>query len=371
MLVLALSSLLPQGAQTRPTAPVEVALTARAPDSAGGLRWSPKGAKVVLKSEGEKLVGAFELGPKGSPKIAVALEHGASADRYDVLCIDIDRDGRFGAAERFSTVPTETRGKWWSSFSAVLQISGVGQGATVRPYPMNLWYVFDPQEPRAEPALRWSRSGWHEGECEIDGKKASVLITEMEMDGVFDQRDSWALGRDHKALVMAPSRSLETHAWLDGKAYRAVRIDPAGTSLSFEAFDPGISEAQERAKEDVLAPDRQAPRAKEPLHFTTDFAAALLLAEQEKKRVLVDFQTTWCGPCKVMDDLVYKAAAVVDAAKEVLAVKLDGDVERELVKRFQVSGYPTMLLLDSDGKELRRAVGYRSVAAMVEFLSKR
>jgi thiol-disulfide isomerase/thioredoxin len=240
--------------------------------------------------------------------------------------------------------------------------------ARTRPYPLSLWFVEDPAEPDAKPALRWTRRGWHEGQVTLDGKPAFVLLNDMELDGRFDQRDAWALARERKGLFSAEARSLETHVWLDGKAWRAVAVDPHGRSLAFESFDPGITEAEEKAKADLYAPDRAAPRAKVPLAFGHDLAAALERAKREKKRVLVDFETTWCGPCKVMDQLVYSAQPVVDAAREVIAVKLDGDEHRDLVKRYKVEGYPTMILLDADGKELRRGSGYHSVVEMVALL---
>ena len=136
----------------------------------------------------------------------------------------------------------------------------------------------------------------------------------------------------------------------------------------FDAFAPGFTEEEERAKNDVLAPDRAAPRAAKPLAFGKDFKAALAAGEREHKRVFVDFQTTWCGPCRQMEALVYSSAPIVDAAKDLIAVALDGDEERDLVKRFGVSGYPTMILFDPAGSELRRAVGYRSIQELLEFL---
>jgi thiol-disulfide isomerase/thioredoxin len=190
----------------------------------------------------------------------------------------------------------------------------------------------------------------------------------MELDGVFDQRDSWMLARERSKLFGTSSRSLEQHAWLDGVAYRPTSIDPHGRSLAFESFEPGFTEAEEAARADTLAPDRAAPRAEKPLAFGKDLAAALAQAAKDGKRVLVDFETTWCGPCATMNQLVYTSKPVVDAAKDVIAVKLDGDEQRELVKQYKVGAYPTILLLASDGKEVRRAVGYQSVAAMVEML---
>jgi thioredoxin-related protein len=48
-----------------------------------------------------------------------------------------------------------------------------------------------------------------------------------------------------------------------------------------------------------------------------------------------------------------------------IGVKLDGDIEKALVKRFNVTGYPTMVMLDAKGKETRRLVGYRASKEMI------
>ena len=376
MLLSTLSALAaPQVAAQAPAAPrTEVALTAKSPARGATLAWSPKGAKVELSKDGAALVGAFPLGPKGTPPLAVRLERSQpDAAHFDTLSIDLDRNGTFAATERLVAVPKDQRGKWWSSFEATALVPFAAEGAlkarTV-PYPMSLWFVEDPQEPTAPPMLRWSRRGWHEGTVTLDGKPAIVLITEMEMDGVFTSADSWALATDRKLLLSSGSRALSGHSWLEERAFRVVELAADGSRIVIEPFDPRTTEAAEKAKADLYKPDREAKRAAQPLAFGADFAAALAKAAPSKQRVLVDFATSWCGPCKLMDQLVYTAADVVAAAKDVVAVKLDGDVERELVKRFGITAYPTMLLLEADGTEVRRVVGYQGVAAMQKFLAK-
>jgi len=351
--------------------PITVSLSARVPTASESLLWSPKGATVPLEARDGALCGSFALGPAELAVITVRLTRSKGAEHVDELWIDLDRDGTVDPGEELGTQPSENRSKWWSSFTAEIPIpvpSEEGTPAPPRPYPVSLWYVEDPLEPDAAPALRWSRRGWHDGQVVIGGKPAYVLVTESTMDGLFDQRDAWFLARDRAQLFTSVSRQLEGHAWLDGQAYRPVAIDPHGRSFAFEPFDPGFTEAEEAARADTLAPDRNAPRAEKPLAFGHDHAAALARARKESRRVLVDFETTWCGPCATMNQLVYTARPVVDAARDVVAVKIDGDEHRDLAKQYGVTAYPTILLLDSEGKELRRAVGYRSVAEMVKLL---
>ena len=370
-----MAAILPYAVLAQAPAPITVTFKPVVPTAGVALRWSPKGETVPLVPMAASLMhslsGSFALGPAGSGPIAVRLAKGPGETHYNILWVDVNRDGKLTDNEKLTVTPKEIRGKWWSSFDTIVDIpvpASAGHAATTRPYSLALWYVEDPQEPTAPPTLRWSRRGWHSGQVEIGGKPAYVLITEMEQDGRFDQRDSWAMSRYPDSLLRAPSRALDEHYWLDGNAYRPVRIDENGESLAMVQVQPGTTEAEETAKKDIYLPDRNVERAPKPLVFAKDLATVLAQAKRENKRVLIDFEAVWCGPCHIMDDLVFTAQSVVTAATGAIAVKVDGDDHHDLKVAYKVDGYPTLILLDANGKELRRGVGYQSVLEMLALL---
>jgi len=50
-------------------------------------------------------------------------------------------------------------------------------------------------------------------------------------------------------------------------------------------------------------------------------------------------------------------------------VKVDGDERFDLMERFGVSSFPTMILLSPQGEKLRRTSGYVNVDDITSFLA--
>lgn len=97
---------------------------------------------------------------------------------------------------------------------------------------------------------------------------------------------------------------------------------------------------------------------------------ALARAQQEKKPVLLEFTgSDWCPPCKMLE----KEVLSTDEFKKfketnIIFGKLDyprrlqqsDEVKKnnaELAEKFGIEAFPTLVLLDGEGKELWRAVG--------------
>jgi thioredoxin-related protein len=106
--------------------------------------------------------------------------------------------------------------------------------------------------------------------------------------------------------------------------------------------------------------------------WLTDFEAAKKQAAKEKKPILMFFTgSDWCGWCKKLhEDVLDKDEFQKFAKENVILLELDfpnsipqsAELKKqnaELGKKFKVNGYPTMVLVASDGeKELDRTVGY-------------
>jgi thiol:disulfide interchange protein DsbD len=210
-----------------------------------------------------------------------------------------------------------------------------------------------------------------QGAFSIDSLNGLILLTEMKMDGIYDTLDSWALASpaDPRELYGPGSRSCTDHAWLGNQAFRITGIDPSGRRVKLVRFDPGMTREEEAAARDQMAVDRQVAHSGKSVAFLHDYKLANKERVSRNQALLIDFETTWCGPCKQMDQWVYSADPVVEKSVNLVAVKVDGDENRDLVKQYKVTAYPTIILVGTDGVEIRRVVGYQSVSQMIAFLT--
>ena len=116
--------------------------------------------------------------------------------------------------------------------------------------------------------------------------------------------------------------------------------------------------------------------------WLTDVDAGIAKAKETKKAVMVEFTgSDWCPPCKMMAKEVFgKDEFVKKASEKYVLVKIDiprADPElteknRPVMKKYKVSGVPTVVLLDGEGKEFDRftASKYRTVETFIEQLNK-
>jgi thiol:disulfide interchange protein DsbD len=122
-----------------------------------------------------------------------------------------------------------------------------------------------------------------------------------------------------------------------------------------------------------LLPRGGAPVAAKEGHagwLEQDLEGALAQAKAAKKLVLVDIYADWCAQCKELDEKTWPDAGVKQwIAQNAVAVRIDTDAKRQdLAAKLQIRSYPTVILLDAEGRELRRLLGFEKPATMKAWL---
>ncbi|WP_321280997.1 thioredoxin family protein [Marinifilum fragile] len=92
----------------------------------------------------------------------------------------------------------------------------------------------------------------------------------------------------------------------------------------------------------------------------TTFDEALAKAKQENKMIFMDCYTTWCGPCKRLANDIFTLEEVGSFYNDHfinLKMDMESDEGKNLLKKYQVKAFPTLLWLDSKGRMQHRVVG--------------
>ena len=71
------------------------------------------------------------------------------------------------------------------------------------------------------------------------------------------------------------------------------------------------------------------------------------------KKVLVDFNAEWCGPCKMLKPIIEEFAESNDNVK---VVSINIDDADELAEEYSVFSIPCLVVIEK-GKEVKRNVG--------------
>ncbi len=107
------------------------------------------------------------------------------------------------------------------------------------------------------------------------------------------------------------------------------------------------------------------------VNWTTDFESSLTKAKEEKKPLLILFTgSDWCPPCRMLHKKIFDSREFEEYAKDnVVLVKADFPKRKQiapelkkkneiLARKFGVRGFPTVLILDNEGKVIDKKVGH-------------
>lgn len=78
-------------------------------------------------------------------------------------------------------------------------------------------------------------------------------------------------------------------------------------------------------------------------------------------KTLLYFSAAWCGPCKMFGPLMD------EIAQELPVNKHDVDIDALETTNFNIRNVPTVVLVDSEGIELKRFAGVKSKQQVIDF----
>jgi thioredoxin-related protein len=121
---------------------------------------------------------------------------------------------------------------------------------------------------------------------------------------------------------------------------------------------------------------------------------ALAAQKKQPKKILMDAYTTWCGPCKMMDQKTFTNKDVVNYVnKHFYAVKFNAEGTEEIkykdfnytnpnydpnrkgrnsqhffANALKITGYPSLVFFDEDSNVIAPIMGYRTPEQLEIFL---
>lgn len=80
-------------------------------------------------------------------------------------------------------------------------------------------------------------------------------------------------------------------------------------------------------------------------------------------KVIVDFNATWCGPCKMLAPVLEKLS---NENPDVKFLGVDCDVNGQLAAKYNIMSIPALILFE-DGKPVDMRVGFMPEESVIRF----
>lgn len=97
--------------------------------------------------------------------------------------------------------------------------------------------------------------------------------------------------------------------------------------------------------------------ASQPIIFLCDYAAGLETAQKERKPTLVFFSIPENAGSQRMMETTFRDAEIKRLAEWFVCIQVDGSHEPGLCESLEISSFPTIILSNTNGTEIRRLVG--------------
>jgi thiol:disulfide interchange protein DsbD len=121
----------------------------------------------------------------------------------------------------------------------------------------------------------------------------------------------------------------------------------------------------------IVVGDRE-PVVEAGIQWQTDIEGAFKTARDGGKPVLIDFRADWCDLCEEMEKEAFPRPDVIDAASRFVPLRVDvtnlEEEEKALVGKYDLVGYPTLVVATGDGELVDSVYGYEGPEHVRDFL---
>jgi thioredoxin-related protein len=116
---------------------------------------------------------------------------------------------------------------------------------------------------------------------------------------------------------------------------------------------------------------RPARAAADEVSWRYDYNAARKEAQEKNRPLILDFMTTHCRYCDLLDSTTFRDPVVVSIMNDrFVPLKVDAEQNNLLAEALHIERYPTMILAAPDGKILGTLEGYRDAETLVGILQR-
>lgn len=359
-------------------------------------------AKAALKKTRDISFGLTQTSPMGESKGTLTLVLPEKPGMGFPL--SVYRIGMVGEGGKPTKEWSSDGKKMWLVDHGAKKVLSMEIGAGTMP-PEDVWPIL-PQwvfESMFENPMLKTVSATLEGESEVGGVKCRVVkqVQEMEIPGeeegekpmMMTMTTTRHLGADMLPRKIESSMKMPGMEALGGEMKTVSEMKDLKANAGLKAEDMAAKTPEGYAEEKgtyesmgIQNPEESAPKLKaevgQPaLAFKlNDSKGKEVTLESLKGRVvLLDFWATWCGPCKAAMPAIQKlhekyadkpvtiigvncweqkddaAVKYMEKQKFTYTLLLKGD---DLAKEYGITGIPTLILIDKEGKVLHTAVGF-------------
>ncbi len=322
----------------------------------------------------------FSLGNTGEIITLVFAKSGDKNLYYDLLYIDRNRDGDLtndGPPKKGSSSFIRGRARHMTEFDDVeftyLWQTKIDERVTEKMVcKLFFWY---PEN--GLPASSFIiRKSWRIGTFAYQDDSLLVVLVDDDCNGIYDTRDRWLLmPKDSLSGRFIGHfdeyRETTRLGWFGDTAFELKEIAARGDRVVLRVKEAGITSEEDRLQDAIYPPEPRRPRAARQIKWMTDWRQAQRKARQLRKNMLAFFDAEWSGPAITMNQRTFTDAEILSLTDNFICVRILDTSNRELINKYQIQDFPTLIIFDRRGKELSRVVGYQPAAELAQYLKSR